>query len=46
MTRQGRFTEEFEDEAVRSAALGTLRKALTMRRPAPGLIHHADRSSQ
>jgi hypothetical protein len=35
MTRQGRFTEEFEDEAVPSVALGTLRKALTMRRLAP-----------
>ncbi len=27
-------------------ALATLRKALTMRRPAAGLIHHSDRGSQ
>jgi transposase InsO family protein len=30
----------------RKLALTVLRKAITMRRPAPGLIHHADRSNQ
>jgi putative transposase len=30
----------------RELALAALRKALIMRRPAPGLIHHADRGSQ
>ena len=34
------------DRLHRELALAALRKALTMRRPAPGLIHHADRGSQ
>jgi hypothetical protein len=42
----GTLHEKFEDEAVRLVTLGTLRKAPTMRRLAPELIHHADRSSQ
>lgn len=34
------------DRLHRELALTALRKALIMRRPAPGLIHHADRGSQ
>nr|WP_246418649.1 IS3 family transposase [Roseomonas pecuniae] len=34
------------DRLHRELALTALRKALTMRRPAPGLIHHADRGGQ
>lgn len=34
------------DRLHRKLALAALRKALTMRRPASGLIHHADRGSQ
>jgi transposase InsO family protein len=34
------------DRLHQELALTALRKALTMRRPAPGLIHHADRGSQ
>jgi putative transposase len=34
------------DRLHQELALAALRKALTMRRPAPGLIHHADRGSQ
>ena len=34
------------DRLHRDLALATLRKALTMRRPAAGLIHHSDRGSQ
>jgi transposase InsO family protein len=34
------------DRLHRELALTALRKALTMRCPAPGLIHHADRGSQ
>jgi putative transposase len=34
------------DRLHRSLALAALRKALTMRRPPPGLIHHSDRGSQ
>jgi putative transposase len=34
------------DRLHRELALVALRKALIMRRPAPGLIHHADRGSQ
>ena len=34
------------DRLHRKLALTALRKALIMRRPAPGLIHHADRGSQ
>lgn len=34
------------DRLHRELALTALRKALIMRRPTPGLIHHADRSSQ
>ena len=56
MMQQRRFTKEFEEEAVRlvqtsgrpqrDLALTALRKALAMRRPAAGLIHHSDRGSQ
>jgi putative transposase len=35
-----------EDRLHRDLALAALRKALVMRRPAPGLIHHSDRASQ
>ena len=34
------------DRLHRDLALAALRKALTMRRPAAGLIHHSDRGSQ
>ena len=34
------------DRLHRDLALAALRKALVMRRPAPGLIHHSDRGSQ
>ena len=34
------------DRLHRDLALTALRKALTMRRPAAGLIHHSDRGSQ
>src|SRR5215204_2122921 len=34
------------DRLHRELALAALRKALTMRRPAAGLIHHSDRGSQ
>ena len=34
------------DRLHRNLALAALRKALAMRRPAPGLIHHSDRGSQ
>ncbi len=34
------------DGLHRELALAALCRALTMRRPAPGLIHHADRGSQ
>jgi putative transposase len=34
------------DRLHQELALAALRKALTMRRPAPGLIHHTDRGSQ
>jgi len=34
------------DRLYRDLALAALRKALTMRRPAAGLIHHSDRGSQ
>lgn len=34
------------DRLHRELALTALRKAITMRRPVPGLIHHADRGSQ
>ena len=34
------------DRLHQELALAALRKALIMRRPAPGMIHHADRGSQ
>jgi transposase InsO family protein len=34
------------DRLHRDLAVAALRKALTMRRPAVGLIHHSDRGSQ
>jgi putative transposase len=34
------------DRLHRDLALAALRKALAMRRPAAGLIHHSDRGSQ
>jgi putative transposase len=34
------------DRLHRDLALAALRNALTMRRPAAGLIHHSDRGSQ
>ena len=34
------------DRLHRSLALAALRRALAIRRPAPGLIHHSDRGSQ
>ena len=35
-----------DDRLHRSLALAALRRALAIRRPAPGLIHHSDRGSQ
>ena len=34
------------DRMKRSLALPTLQRAITLRRPPPGLIHHSDRGSQ
>ncbi|AYM14729.1 hypothetical protein At1D1108_51030 (plasmid) [Agrobacterium tumefaciens] len=37
---------EISDRLHRELAINALRKAITMRRPKPGLIHHSDRGSQ
>lgn len=37
---------ETSDRLPRELAINALRRAITMRRPKPGLIHHSDRGSQ